>query len=137
MVRVLIIQSSRRSPLPRSRPSERARGPLRRFLGTHAHPLPPHSVLRVCLNSSRNLPRLLFFGNYLRLVLKTKTKMAGKGDACYFPRDMGRGSYGGDVHCFQQFLGNKGYLLEEPTGYYGERTATATKRWQVRVECIS
>lgn len=71
VVRVLIIQSSRRSPLPRSRPSERARGPLRRFLGTrarartHAHPLPPHSVLRVCLNSSRNLPRPLFFGNYL------------------------------------------------------------------------
>ena len=58
--------------------------------------------------------------------------MAGRGDSCYFPRDLGRGSYGGDVHCFQQFLSNKGYLLEEPTGYFGERTATAAKRWQVR-----
>lgn len=59
--------------------------------------------------------------------------MADRGDACYFPRDLGKGSYGGDVHCFQQFLSNKGYLLEEPTGYFGERTATATKRWQVSV----
>jgi hypothetical protein len=59
--------------------------------------------------------------------------MAGRGDTCYFPRDLGRGSYGGDVHCFQQFLSNKGYLLEEPTGYFGERTATASKRWQVRL----
>ena len=63
---------------------------------------------------------------------KTEKKMAGRGDSCYFPRDLGRGSYGGDVHCFQQFLSNKGYLLEEPTGYFGERTATAAKRWQVR-----
>ena len=30
-----------------------------------------------------------------------------KGDACYFPRDIRKGSYGGDVHCLQQFLANK------------------------------
>ena len=58
--------------------------------------------------------------------------MPGDGDACYFPRDLGKGSYGGDVHCLQRFLARKGYLLEEPTGYYGERTATATRRWQAR-----
>mmetsp|Transcript_8719 Transcript_8719/g.32613 ORF Transcript_8719/g.32613 Transcript_8719/m.32613 type:complete len:205 (+) Transcript_8719:897-1511(+) len=55
---------------------------------------------------------------------------SGDGDACYFPRDLGRGSYGGDVHCLQRFLTRKGYLLEEPTGYFGDRTAAATKRWQ-------
>ena len=59
-------------------------------------------------------------------------RMPGDGDACYFPRDLGKGSYGGDVHCLQRFLARKGYLLEEPTGYYGERTATATRRWQAR-----
>ena len=58
--------------------------------------------------------------------------MPGDGDACYFPRDLGKGSYGGDVHCLQRFLARKGYLLEEPTGYYGERTATAARRWQAR-----
>ena len=57
---------------------------------------------------------------------------SGDDDACYFPRDLGRGSYGGDVHCLQRFLTRKGYLLEEPTGYFGDRTAAATKRWQVR-----
>ena len=57
---------------------------------------------------------------------------SGDGDACYFPRDLGRGSYGGDVHCLQLFLSRKGYLNEEPTGYFGDRTAIATKRWQVR-----
>jgi len=57
---------------------------------------------------------------------------SGDGDACYFPRDLGRGSYGGDVHCLQRFLTRKGYLMEEPTGYFGDRTAIATKRWQVR-----
>ena len=56
--------------------------------------------------------------------------MAGRGEACYFPRDLNKGSYGGDVHCFQQYLSHKGYLLDEPTGYFGERTATATRRWQ-------
>lgn len=56
--------------------------------------------------------------------------MAGRGEACYFPRDLAKGSYGGDVHCFQQYLSHKGYLLDEPTGYFGERTATATRRWQ-------
>ena len=56
--------------------------------------------------------------------------MAGRGEACYFPRDLTKGSYGGDVHCFQQYLSHKGYLLDEPTGYFGERTATATRRWQ-------
>ena len=56
--------------------------------------------------------------------------MAGRGEACYFPRDLNKGSYGGDVHCYQQYLSHKGYLLDEPTGYFGERTATATRRWQ-------
>mmetsp|Transcript_33915 Transcript_33915/g.83173 ORF Transcript_33915/g.83173 Transcript_33915/m.83173 type:complete len:181 (-) Transcript_33915:117-659(-) len=56
--------------------------------------------------------------------------LGNKGDACYFPRDLSRGSYGGDVHCFQQFLSHKGYLMDDPTGYYGEKTATAAKRWQ-------
>ena len=56
--------------------------------------------------------------------------MAGRGEACYFPRDLTKGSYGGDVNCFQQYLSHKGYLLDEPTGYFGERTATATRRWQ-------
>jgi hypothetical protein len=59
--------------------------------------------------------------------------MSGDGDACYFPRNLGVGAYGGDVHCLQSFLARRGYLLEEPTGYFGERTANATKRWQVRV----
>jgi len=56
--------------------------------------------------------------------------VGGRGDSCYFPRDLGRGSYGGDVHCFQQYLSARGYLLEEPTGFFGERTAAAAKRWQ-------
>ena len=47
--------------------------------------------------------------------------------------NLGVGAYGGDVHCLQSFLARRGYLLEEPTGYFGERTANATKRWQVRV----
>lgn len=64
---------------------------------------------------------------------ENRTRMpSGDGDACYFPRDLGRGSYGGDVHCLQRFLSRKGYLNEEPTGYFGDRTAIATKRWQVR-----
>ena len=61
---------------------------------------------------------------------------SGDGDACYFPRDLGRGSYGGDVHCLQRFLSRKGYLNEEPTGYFGDRTAIATKRWQVRARAL-
>ena len=42
--------------------------------------------------------------------------MAGRGEACYFPRDLTKGSYGGDVHCFQQYLSHKGYLLDEMIG---------------------
>ena len=51
----------------------------------------------------------------------------GTGDACYLARDLGNGSYGGDVHCLQRFFARKGYLQEEATGYYGERTATAAR----------
>jgi hypothetical protein len=58
----------------------------------------------------------------------------GTGDACYLARDLGNGSYGGDVHCLQRFFARKGYLQEEATGYYGERTATAASRWKVRDE---
>jgi len=54
-----------------------------------------------------------------------------RGDACYFYRDIGAGSYGGDVNCLQQFLNRKGLLREEPTGYYGEKTETAVASWQV------
>lgn len=50
--------------------------------------------------------------------------------ACYFPRDLSKGSYGGDVNCLQQFLRKKGHLPEEPTGYFGEATETAVKKWQ-------
>lgn len=56
--------------------------------------------------------------------------MGSNGEACYFPRDLTKGSYGGDVNCLQQFLRHKGYLPEEPTGYYGEKTQTAVAKWQ-------
>ena len=56
-----------------------------------------------------------------------------KGDTCYFPRDLAKGSYGGDVNCLQQYLKHKGYLNEEPTGYYGEVTETGVKKWQSSV----
>ncbi|WZN60266.1 PG_binding_1 domain-containing protein [Chloropicon roscoffensis] len=53
-----------------------------------------------------------------------------RGDACYFYRDLGAGSYGGDVNCLQQFLSRKGLLKEEPTGYYGDKTEKAVLSWQ-------
>mmetsp|Transcript_17062 Transcript_17062/g.32653 ORF Transcript_17062/g.32653 Transcript_17062/m.32653 type:complete len:179 (+) Transcript_17062:270-806(+) len=52
------------------------------------------------------------------------------GSMCYFPRDLEKGTYGGDVNCLQQFLRHKGYLADEPTGYYGEATEVAVKKWQ-------
>mmetsp|Transcript_15100 Transcript_15100/g.20835 ORF Transcript_15100/g.20835 Transcript_15100/m.20835 type:complete len:183 (+) Transcript_15100:254-802(+) len=60
--------------------------------------------------------------------------MAGNiGDSCYFPRDISKGTYGGDVNCLQQYLQHTGYLSEDPTGYFGEVTETAVKKWQSAV----
>ena len=53
-----------------------------------------------------------------------------RGDACYFPRNLVTGTYGGDVHCLQQYLNHKGYLPDEPDGFYGDRTSDAARRWQ-------
>lgn len=52
------------------------------------------------------------------------------GSACYFYRDIGCGSYGGDVNCLQQFLKRKGHLKHEPTGYFGTQTESALAAWQ-------
>lgn len=53
-----------------------------------------------------------------------------RGDACYFHRDIGPSSYGGDVNCLQQFLNRKGFLSEKPTGYFGGVTEQAVKKYQ-------
>ena len=42
-----------------------------------------------------------------------------RGDACYFYRDLGAGSYGGDVNCLQQFLSRKVSVFCEI--FYGSR----------------
>lgn len=54
---------------------------------------------------------------------------------CYFPRDLKSGTYGGDVNCLQQYLRHNGYMPGdlEPTGYYGDATEVAVKKWQSEV----
>ncbi|GAQ79273.1 hypothetical protein KFL_000270320 [Klebsormidium nitens] len=52
------------------------------------------------------------------------------GKYCYFPRDLGLNTYGGDVSCLQQFLSHEGYFSEEPTGFYGTQTKDAVAKWQ-------
>lgn len=72
-----------------------------------------------------------------------------QGDRCAFPRNLTRGSYGGDVNCLQQHLaatvctqraflwlprcsdtGPQGFLVdEEPSGYFGAQTEAALRRW--------
>lgn len=78
------------------------------------------------------------------------------GDRCAFPRNLTRGTYGGDVNCLQQHLAHQarahsraqqrawtgaegarvpsqGFLTEEePTGYFGAHTEAALRKWQVR-----
>ncbi|CAI7861501.1 unnamed protein product [Closterium sp. NIES-53] len=52
------------------------------------------------------------------------------GRACYFHRDLKRGSYGGDVSCLQEYLRTEGLLYEEPSGYFGTATEEAVIKWQ-------
>ncbi|CAI5978834.1 unnamed protein product [Closterium sp. NIES-64] len=52
------------------------------------------------------------------------------GRACYFHRDLKRGSYGGDVSCLQEYLRTEGFLYEEPSGYFGTATEEAVIKWQ-------
>ncbi|GHP07481.1 hypothetical protein PPROV_000622300 [Pycnococcus provasolii] len=54
------------------------------------------------------------------------------GEACYFPRDLSRGAFGGDVFCLQHFLKRQGALNEAPSGYFGEKTEKAVEKWQSR-----
>jgi len=52
--------------------------------------------------------------------------------SCYLPRDIRKGSYGGDVYCLQRYLQRVGLLKSDPTGYYGEATQMAVQRWQAK-----
>eukprot|EP00897_Mesotaenium_endlicherianum_P005975 jgi/Mesen1/5405/ME000268S04604 len=56
------------------------------------------------------------------------------GNACYFYRDLKRGSFGGDVSCLQQYLAQEGHLKEDATGYFGDATEEALIRWQLENE---
>ena len=67
-----------------------------------------------------------------KLVGRRKATMPADGEACYFPRDLSRGSFGGDVYCLQHFLKKNGSLNEAPSGYYGEKTERAVEKWQQR-----
>ncbi|CAG9462195.1 unnamed protein product [Pedinophyceae sp. YPF-701] len=51
---------------------------------------------------------------------------------CYFPRDLRKGAYGGDVWCLQGFLRQRGLLTIQPTGYFGAATEEALTAWQKR-----
>eukprot|EP00894_Picocystis_sp_ML_P001310 jgi/Pico_ML_1/51827/g2671.t1 len=43
-----------------------------------------------------------------------------KDGVCYFPRDLSRGKYGGDVFCLQKFLKKKASQAISPAkGYFG------------------
>ena len=54
-----------------------------------------------------------------------------EGDRCSFPRNLARGTFGGDVNCLQQLLAHEGFLtLEEPSGFFGAHTEDALRRWQ-------
>jgi peptidoglycan hydrolase-like protein with peptidoglycan-binding domain len=52
--------------------------------------------------------------------------------ACEFPDNLGRGSRGPAVACLQDLLLDSGDLdtIDVPTGYFGERTEAAVKKWQ-------
>ena len=34
------------------------------------------------------------------------------------------------MNCLQQFLKKRGFMKDEPTGYYGEKTEAAVESWQ-------
>ncbi len=59
-------------------------------------------------------------------------------DDCFFSRDLMTGSSGEDVTCLQSYLTSTGDFSysEGPTGYYGEVTRTAVRRWQERNEIL-
>lgn len=45
-------------------------------------------------------------------------------------RNLHRGDKSGDTHALQVFLRSSGYLLDEPTGFYGDKTIEAVKGYQ-------
>lgn len=46
-------------------------------------------------------------------------------------RNLGIGAQGDDVHILQSFLHEQNMLDVPPTGYFGERTSDAVRRWQI------
>eukprot|EP00898_Chlorokybus_atmophyticus_P008391 jgi/Chlat1/8553/Chrsp82S07949 len=55
---------------------------------------------------------------------------AAQAGACYFHRDITRGSYGGDVNCLQEFLRHEGFFDDAPSGFFGQKTEKAVSKWQ-------
>lgn len=63
--------------------------------------------------------------------MATNALPTAKGDRCAFPRNLTRGTYGGDVNCLQQYLAAQGHLAEdEPSGFFDAQTEAALSRWQ-------
>ena len=61
-------------------------------------------------------------------VIGSETK---KHRICYLlTRDLRSGAAGDDVRGLQEFLYENKFLTVQPTGYFGEMTANAVKRWQ-------
>jgi peptidoglycan hydrolase-like protein with peptidoglycan-binding domain len=57
--------------------------------------------------------------------------MPGKHRICYLlTRDLTPGAQGDDVRGLQEFLYEHKFLAVNPTGYFGQMTADAVKRWQ-------
>jgi len=47
-------------------------------------------------------------------------------------RNLGVGAQGDDVRGLQEFLSEQGHLRASPTGYFGQMTAEAVRRWQAQ-----
>ena len=52
-------------------------------------------------------------------------------------RDLVRGARGEDVKSLQDFLRQEGFFTENPTGFFGEMTEAALKRWQAKEGIVS
>ncbi|CAI5485118.1 unnamed protein product, partial [Closterium sp. Yama58-4] len=94
---------------------------------------PTHSVGAAVLDAGRSEFRCRRARHYslagARMASGEGDEVAG-GRACYFHRDLKRGSYGGDVSCLQEYLRAEGFLYEEPSGYFGTATEEAVIKWQ-------
>jgi peptidoglycan hydrolase-like protein with peptidoglycan-binding domain len=57
--------------------------------------------------------------------------MPSKHRICYLlTRNLGQGAQGDDVRGLQEFLRENKFLAVEPTGYFGQITAEAVRKWQ-------